>query len=86
MELEEIESSYLVYCMDNYDLNDLLDCEIQIVLADRFKFLRTANKDSVVRGDLKDVWRKLVKKYHPDKEGGSHHAVIAINEFYNLLK
>lgn len=78
--IKYIETSYLVYALENFDVKDDLYDAIKTEIASRFSI----NPTIVKIDNLKSVYLTMAKKYHPDK-GGSNAAMQAINEFYQLL-
>lgn len=81
--IEDIDSSYIVYCLENFNLTPFVKQEMTNELIGRFSEVETftTNKTSI-----KSIYRDLAKKYHPDKSEGNTKAMQAINEFYELLK
>lgn len=79
-DIEDIPSTYLAYAIEEFSLFPSMHEAIKDELAQRF------SKPKQLPGlSAKDVYRHLSKKYHPDV-GGSHEAMQAINEFYELMK
>jgi len=78
--IDDIETSYLVYALENFDLKDDLYEAIKTEIASRFSI----NPAPVKIDNLKSVYLTMAKKYHPDK-GGSNAVMQAINEFYQKL-
>ena len=79
--VEDLPSSYLVFLaeLDNLKYN-LMEAVLD-ELNERFGY----ENDVKINGkDVKKIYRELSLKNHPDK-GGSHQAMVAINEFYEKL-
>lgn len=84
--LSDLPSTYIVYALESFDLPFELNEELKNILVNRFYIFNDAEaENSVDNSVLSKIYKELAKKYHPDA-GGSHDAMIAINEFYELLK
>lgn len=81
--VDEVPSSYLLWCIDNEVVKDPDLAEaIREEFATRYGLYQTVEITSPL---AKSIYYKLCKKYHPD-HGGNGEAMKAINEFYDLLK
>ena len=78
--IDDIETSYLVYALENFDMKEDLSGAIKVEIAFRFNI----NQPTVKNVNFKAIYLTMAKRFHPDK-GGSNEAMQAINEFYNLL-
>ena len=78
--IHDIETSYLVYALENFDIKEDLSGAIKAEIAFRFNI----NDPTVKNVNFKAIYLTMAKRFHPDK-GGSNEAMQAINEFYNLL-
>lgn len=88
--LEEIESTYLCYALDTFKIPDLLRRQCRAELVRRYGIEHaTINGAVESMGDLrlriKQTYRELALKHHPDRPGGTHAAMLAINEFNQAL-
>lgn len=84
-EIEDLPSSYLCFLIDDCELKGNLRKEVLDELGYRYGNDQVVeNKVYVNNKDVKTIYRELSLKHHPDK-GGSHEAMIAINEFYERL-
>ena len=81
-ELDEIESNYLVYAIENFDLPDELIDSMKQILRDRLGI--QSHFIGIFPDTIRKIYKKLAKQYHPDK-GGSDLAMQALNEFKNEL-
>lgn len=80
-DLAQIPTGYLTWLSSNTDLYGALKNAVQAELD------RREGKEAQAEGAvdaLKNVYRSLAMKWHPDK-GGNHQAMQAINEFYEKL-
>jgi len=90
--VEYLPTDYLFWLWREVDLREPLlsavQCEIQD-RADRInqdeEFSSCTAESEMDLGRIKQIYRKLAIKYHPDK-GGTTEAMQAINEFYEELK
>lgn len=79
----DLPTSYLAWLLEECDLkNNNLKEEIRNTLYFRMKVLNVI-PDALP--DVKNVYRKLSMKYHPDR-GGSVAAMQAINDFKDALQ
>jgi hypothetical protein len=78
--IDDIETSYLIYALENFDMKGDLYNAIKLVIASRFNI----NPPTVKNVNFKSIYLTMAKRFHPDK-GGSNEAMQAINEFYYLL-
>lgn len=79
--IDEVPSSYILYCLDNrigYG-TDFYE-ELLTELWERFPI----DKPTLSNPNIKQAYKEVCKKYHPDK-GGTNEAMQAINEFYELI-
>lgn len=81
--IEEVDSGYLVYCLENFNLNPNIARVISDELVSRFS---TSSAPFPSNSLVKTIYRNLSKKYHPDVAGGNTIAMQAINEFHELLR
>jgi len=80
--ISEIPTNYLVYAIEEFDLPEELQTGIRDEVLGRLGPISSDTVDIFNR--VKNVYRTLCKKYHPDA-GGSTGEMQAINEFYNSL-
>ena len=80
--ISEIPSNYLVYGLEAFELPEELKESIKEEVCDRLQIDNSGDYNSF---KIKDAYKKMSKKYHPDL-GGSTEAMQAINEFNSLLK
>lgn len=78
--IHAIESNYIVYALENFDLPDDLKNQLRNEIFIRFS-IRT---DKIDIWEINAVYKKLANIYHPDK-GGSDLAMQAINQFKSEL-
>ena len=78
--IHAIESNYIVYALENFDLPDDLKNQLRYEIFNRFS-IQTDEIDSY---KVSAVYKKLANIYHPDK-GGSDLAMQAINQFKSEL-
>lgn len=84
-DIEDLDSSYIVYCLENFDLKPDLRGAMEREMHDRYSLHKSAyHNEKIDDKKVKDVYRKLSLKYHPDK-GGNNMAMAAVNEFKELL-
>lgn len=82
-DFSDIPSTYITYALDEFDMPEDLANQLRLQLIMRYDL--AASGDYSIPTDLKDIYRQLSKKYHPDA-GGTTQAMQAVNEFYELLK
>lgn len=79
----DIPSDYLDWLWNNAELYG----ELRSAVAHAMMF-GSASIDDVVsdvgEDRIKSVYRSMARKWHPD-HGGTHEAMTAVNEFYELL-
>ncbi len=78
--IHAIESNYIVYALEKFDLPDDLKNQLRYEIFNRFS-IQTDEIDSY---KVSAVYKKLANIYHPDK-GGSDLAMQAINQFKSEL-
>lgn len=83
VDTSEVPFSYLVYLFEADWIKEDLFESVKQEMADRLNISASADIES---GKLKWAYKTMANKFHPDKKGGSHEAMIAINEFYEILK
>lgn len=81
MDTSEVPFSYLAYLYEADWVNENLFEAVKEELSSRLNDNLTIEPTK-----LKLAYKAMANKYHPDKKGGSHEAMIAINELYKLLK
>ena len=79
--ISEIPTNYLAYGLESFELPEELKESMKEEVCDRLKI----SSQSYDSSKIKEVYKRLSKKYHPDL-GGSNEAMQAINEFNALLK
>lgn len=86
VKIEQIETSYLCYASDNFDLP--LDL-VEIIKENIFMRFEISKKGTINEVDLKRAFKNVAVKVHPDK-GGSHGemigATILKDYLLNILK
>ena len=85
LDTSEVPFSYLVYLFEADWIKENLFEAVKEEIACRLNVIVNDNI-SVEPGKLRFAYKTMANKFHPDKEGGSHEAMIAINEFYEILK
>lgn len=85
--LSDVPASYLAWCLEECDLKPVLREAIRRQLADRFGLLTAVRETRLAekRGAIDGWYRSLCLDYHPDR-GGSHEAMLAINDAHRRLK
>lgn len=78
--IDDVPSTYLAYAIEEFSLTPDMQEAIKNELSCRFATNRQLQSSSI-----RDAYRRISKKYHPDV-GGSHEAMQAINEFYELIR
>ena len=96
MPLNRVPPDYLVWVLDNVDLTNrpTLEEEIRIQLGLESAYRRPGpGPEPGVNGKalelepvLKTWLRSLAMDFHPDRRGGSHEAMTAINEAHDRLR
>jgi hypothetical protein len=82
--LEEVPDSYLMWILDNVTLDNRPSLREAIRL--RLGLPRTDSRTGAnLDGLVKSWYRRLSMDFHPDR-GGSHEAMIAINEAHERLR
>jgi hypothetical protein len=84
-----IPGSYLVYLLENADLDDDLACAMRQELARRLGLARQhgapPTRSPPVRDAVNGWFRRLVMKHHPDR-GGDEKVMQALNDAHDQLK
>lgn len=80
-DLNDLPTTYIVYALEEFDLPDELIFDLKVILALRLD-MTGSNEINALK--VRGAYRKLTKKFHPDK-GGSQESFIALTEFYKLL-
>jgi uncharacterized protein (DUF3820 family) len=75
--IAELPTTYITYALEEFDLPEELSFELKVIIALR---LDLKPENSFING----VFRKMAKKYHPDK-GGNDLQFQAINDFYQTI-
>jgi DnaJ-class molecular chaperone len=81
--VEDVPTSYLAYLLDQ----DFVDYDLKASCLDEINYRYSEfkmSKKAVDRSIIDQAYKRLVIKHHPDK-GGNHNAMIAINEFREIL-
>lgn len=78
VDIREIESTYLVYALENFSLPDELSSAILYEISARLG--NVILNDAITKEHITFAYKKLALIYHPDK-GGSDLAMQAINDF-----
>lgn len=79
--VEDLPEGYLNWLIENVDLREPLRTAVYDALERQWN---TEPATMPAANNVKTVYRKLARKYHPDT-GGSTQAMQAINEFYEEL-
>ena len=93
--IEDVPSSYLCWLLDNvHDLNSHLRTCIKLELANRYRLPQPppppppppppCRRCEQLQLRWRNMYRRLVLLLHPDR-GGSHEAMILINELNELV-
>jgi len=82
-ELDDVPTSYLAFLLDAEFVKDDIKAECLEVINYRYSEFELSQK-SISKTLIDNAYRRLVMKHHPDK-GGNHYAMIAINEFKDIL-
>ena len=79
--LADIPISYLRWVIENCDgITPSLRREIESIL------YQSPKRESLALPSLVSPWyRKLAVEFHPDRRGGSHEAMVAVNRARDLL-
>jgi uncharacterized protein (DUF3820 family) len=82
-EIEDVPTSYLAFLLDAQFVDDEVKGECLDIL--NFRYSEYELKSKPFNQSMIDkVYKKLIIRHHPDK-GGNHYAMIALNEFRELL-
>ncbi len=82
--IDDIPTNYICYALMEFDLPPELRATMFNQMVDNLKCLEYLNESEITSQQVKDTYRKLSLKYHPDK-GGSNDAMSAISEFKEAL-
>jgi hypothetical protein len=82
-EIEDVPTSYLAFLLDADFVNDEIKAECVEVINYRYSEFELSRK-SIDKSIIDNVFKRLVMKHHPDK-GGNHQAMVALNEFREIL-
>jgi len=82
-QIKDVPTSYLAFLLDAEFVNDEIKTECLDEINYRYSDFEMSRK-AVDRTIIDQTYKRLIIKYHPDK-GGNHHAMIALNEFREIL-
>lgn len=82
-ELEDVPTGYLAFLLEQHYVDDEIKAECLDLINYRHSEFEMSRK-AVDRSIIDHVYKRLVNKHHPDK-GGNHFAMIALNEFRDIL-
>jgi len=84
--IDSIPADYLEWVLDNTEIEERNPRLYQAILEELG--IESPGGKSTIKpaDDVVGKWyKKLATRFHPDKEGGSHEAMVAINEARDLL-
>lgn len=82
-ELDNVPTTYLAYLLEQDFVNDEIKAECVEVINYRYSEFDLSKK-SIDKSIINNAFKRLVMKHHPDK-GGNHQAMVALNEFREIL-
>jgi hypothetical protein len=81
-ELSEIPDDYLVWCLDNCDS---MSPTLRKAIEAHLKIEESDTAIVSVATIVPEWYRKLAMEFHPDRRGGSHEGMKAVNRAKELL-
>lgn len=82
-QIEDVPTGYLAYLLEQ----DFVDDDLKAACLDEINYRYSdfeMSRKAVDRSIIDQAYKRLVTKHHPDK-GGNHYAMLALNEFRQIL-